>query len=97
MVQVNFPHAWTLQIDTTCSTAVNRRFKEPIPNVQLYMPVIRSSLDLWQYEGVALLQQLNKKKCKAQGTITEYFKSMYFFPAITYKTSLDMCYDTRSL
>lgn len=57
MVQVNFPHAWTLQIDTTCSTAVNRRFKEPIPNVQLYMPVIRSSLDLWQYEGVALLQQ----------------------------------------
>lgn len=71
MVQVNFPPLTTLQIDT--STAVNRRFKEPIPNVQLYMPVIRSSLDLWQYEGVASLQQLNKKKCKAQGTITEYF------------------------
>lgn len=84
MVQVNFPHAWTLQIDTTCSTAVNRRFKKPIPNVQLYMPVIRSSLDLWQYEGVALLQQpvsinLTKRNVKHKVQLQNILKVCIFF------------------
>lgn len=55
------------------------------------MPVIRSSLDLWQYEGVALLQQpvsinLTKRNVKHKVQLQNILKVCIFFQLLHTKS-----------